>query len=137
VARTGKISKFAVVRFSNNNVAPVSFAPVTNFLSVGTINGEFTGPDLVMSWSESTNTAITTYEIAIADSTGTSLRVESISKGSGNPYTYTLTKNITDYAANNSGAVGATRNLQIKIRATNGLPEGNSSFVSSEWANLI
>ena len=137
VARTGKISKFAVVRFSNNNVAPVSFAPVTNFLSVGTINGEFTGSDLVMGWSESTNTAITTYQIAIADSTGTSLRVESITKGTGNPYTYTLTKNITDYATNNSGAVGATRNLQIKIRATNGLPEGNSSFVSSEWANLI
>ena len=42
-----------------------------------------------------------------------------------------------DYAAANGGNIGAIRDLQIKIRVTNGFLEGDASFVSSEWTNLI
>jgi|TARA_B110000908_G_scaffold143345_1_gene172239 hypothetical protein len=137
VAKTGKLSKYAVLTFSNSKVTPISFNPVTNFRSIDTIAGEFTGTDLVVAWDENSNTVSSRYELSISDSSNSLLRTEYISKGNENPYTYTLAKNMIDYAAANGGNIGAIRDLQIKIRVTNGFLEGDASFVSSEWTNLI
>jgi hypothetical protein len=135
ISKSGNPSKYAVVKITNSSVEPVTFPPVENFTSIDTINGEFSGPSISMVWDGTENTAVTTYQINITNGVST-LRNANISAGT-ETYEYTLANNMSDYGTNNGALVGAYRSLDIRIRATNGLPEGDVNFVSSIWKNLI
>lgn len=131
IAKNGKGSKYAVyTHTTSSNVSPISFSPVTNFKATNAAEGYFDGGDLSMSWDAHTDPNVVDYDIAVWDATGTTTiyRLESVV---GTTYTYSISKNKDDYAAENAGAVGAYRSFVIKIRATDG------GTVVSEWTNLI
>ena len=137
ISTTGAASKYAIFGYSTSvTLSPIKFEPVIGFnaSNADDISGQFSGPNLDMSWTAHTAPAVFRYEVQILSSDGlTVLRNVSTT---ATVYSYTLALNKSDYAST-LGGIGAYRLLRAKIRATNGLASNDPDFAYSEWVNLI
>lgn len=94
-------------------------------------NGVFTGSGVELAWDGFSETIVgLNYELVVMDSAGDTLRQHTLDSAARS-YSYTLEFNKTDYATNNSGALGINRDLSFKIRAI-----GSAGAVSVSWATI-
>jgi hypothetical protein len=133
ISHKGAASKWSISSTTLPAVTEAQYSPVQNFIATNTYDGQhFTGPELSVSWDAHSNSNVSDYSIEIYDKTATVLlRTEQLGY-TNTTYTYTLNKNIEDYAANNSNAVGAYRGVTVFILASN-----SSGTIVSKRTKLI
>lgn len=132
---SGKGSRYVTVGVTTvTHEPPLKLSPPTMFVVDNRIEGlKFVGPDLLLSWTESTSIDALQYEITVMTGNGSELRTDIVPQT--NNYVYTLSKNKIDYNNLNVG-LGAYRTLTAKIRATNGEDPNGGNFSSSDWVFL-
>jgi hypothetical protein len=119
ISPRGAASKWAIVPITLVTITSVQYSVVTDFVAANSYQGQYyQGTELTASWSAHSNPTVTRYLVEVYDLENELLRLENLPK-TNLTYTYSLEKNIADYALNNGGAVGAFRGVTMKIRATN------------------
>jgi hypothetical protein len=132
--RFGNYSKYSVIehKITASNL-PSVYAPVTGFRATNVNNiGEYVGPHTEYEWDLHGSQEVSSYLIAIVDDTNlNTLGQVSIPATTQQEcrYTFTIMDNVSMYANNNLGAIGAYRDYHIKIKAV-------ASNDSSEWVYL-
>lgn len=115
----GEVSRYKRIEINPNSVQvePAVYDAIQNLTS-NAVGGVFEGGDVVLNWDAATVPSAPFYHIEVR-SQGTLINS---SYTSANTFTYALAQNLLDYAAQNANAVGAYRNLSLRVRITNGNP---------------
>lgn len=114
--RSGKYSKYSLLdkTFSNNDL-PGSYSKVTNFIATNISDtGIYSGDTVYMQWDKHPSPEITHYHLELLD--GASLGVFTILSEEVS-FTFDIQKNMSLFANNNTGLVGAYRDYTARIRA--------------------
>lgn len=134
VDRYGSYSKYAII---NKTFAvgekPAVYSDVTGFTSSSIdANGNYTGGVVEFSWDLHPSPEITAYQIKFLEKdTLAEIGIATIQATDQQScvYTFDIQENMSMYADNNAGAVGAYRDYLVQIR-------GNATNGSSNWVYL-
>ena len=132
--RYGSYSKYSIINktFAAND-KPTSYSDVTGFTASNTdANGNYVGGTVEFSWDLHPSPEITAYQIKFLDKdtlAGIGIATIQATEQVECVYTFDISENMSMYANNNSGAVGAYRDYLVQIRA-------NASNGSSDWVYL-
>ena len=131
LTKSGSRSPYSLYTFTTPAVVVPSIVPkVRNFVVINiSTDGTFTGPNLTLQWTTNINDYADTYNIQILDPNTQTVVFETSVGFSVATYTFTLSSNMSSYAIQNGGAIGAYRNLAPRIRAVK-----NGSY--SDWSTL-